>query len=533
MSTSVYQFNEKMVPGFLAGFDSTSAMLTLSGNYLRGDDLPGPGIIPPVNWILKEAGKLTRKTRETIYSLSGFMHAVSPENLGRIKSEQISNRVVSKYPKRQFPAIAIGSTNGALLHLQTALLIPWLPQTFLIPVRRPPDIHVDDPKSIMEWAREPAGRFLGYNPDLRLHHMFDPNMDRLMLEYMTCFRVKKLRLGAAYERFIRDTLRPGGTILVQECQKKWPVTTVDNRHLFQFGSADGGATKTEYFEGGDRVEKYLHQHNSPFSRWDPPAADYEGPEAEWGFDPALYEDIERLAKEGGYKVKRIVYEDPDHPSPFVAELFRWWYKQRRIIANRLLVSTFTRIDPYRTFRTGSVPYWTRFSAEAQAKLLEEYLKDHGKYDEIYLMRYIHGIEGIGFADAGRWQQILANAAKRGEILGYGYETDSIDLALVTGSNAELENTIVSRYAVPGPLGFGAFSGFIEESRGKFRVEFFDDTPAKAKPASETPKATAIVKTGQDHEPPVKRKSRSDGGNTTKKTAKTGARKKPSVQSKTG
>jgi hypothetical protein len=232
MSTPVYNFNEKMVPGFLAGFDSTSAMLTLSGKYLRGDDLPLPGIIPPLKWILKETSRLTRKTRETIYRLSGFVQAVSPENLDKIKSEQISNWVVNNYPKRQFPAIAIGSTNGALLHLQTALQIPWLPQTFLIPVRRPSDIHVDDPKSSMEWAREPASLLLRYNPDLQLHHMFDPNMDRLMLEYMTCFRVKKLRLGAVYERFIRDTLPPGGTILVQDCQKKWPVTTVDNRHVF-------------------------------------------------------------------------------------------------------------------------------------------------------------------------------------------------------------------------------------------------------------------------------------------------------------
>jgi hypothetical protein len=305
--------------------------------------------------------------------------------------------------------------------------------------------------------------------------------------------------------------------------------------FFQFGSDDGGATMTEYFKGGDRVEKYLNQHNSPFSRWDPPASDFEGPEAEWGFDPSLYEDIERIAKEGGYTVKRITYEDPDHPSPFVSELYRWWYKQRRILSNRLLIGTFTRLDPYRTLRTGSVPYWTRFSSEAQVKMLEEYLKDHDRYDEIYLMRYIQGIEGIGFAGAGRWQQVLASAAKKSEVLGYGYETDSIDHALMTGLNTELENAIASRYDVPGPLGFGAFSGFIREARDKFRVKFIDDVPPKIKPATETPQVSLTGKSGvQDDKPAVKRKSGSGGGHTPNKGAKkTAARKKQSVQAKTG
>src|SRR2546430_7787778 len=74
-----------------------------------------------------------------------------------------------------------------------ALGIPWLPQTFLVPVARS-GFHPDEPCQNVRWAEEPACVFLQANPDIQLHHMHDPNQDRLMLQRMTYFRVKKLWL---------------------------------------------------------------------------------------------------------------------------------------------------------------------------------------------------------------------------------------------------------------------------------------------------------------------------------------------------
>jgi len=91
--------------------------------------------------------------------------------------------VVSHYPKRHYPSAVIGSSNGALVHLSAALGIPWLPQTFLIPVRRS-GVPPDEPAEELEWGREPARELLAANPELRLHHMFDPNQDRLMARRM-------------------------------------------------------------------------------------------------------------------------------------------------------------------------------------------------------------------------------------------------------------------------------------------------------------------------------------------------------------
>jgi hypothetical protein len=101
--------------------------------------------------------------------------------------------------------------NSTAAFFNAALGIPWLPQTFLVPVRHP-NLSVDEPKPAMEWAKKPAERLLEANPELQLHHMFDPNQDRLMLHKMTYFRVKLLRLTQTYKKFIEQTLEPGGTI---------------------------------------------------------------------------------------------------------------------------------------------------------------------------------------------------------------------------------------------------------------------------------------------------------------------------------
>ena len=57
-----------------------------------------------------------------------------------------------------------------------------------------------------------------------LHHMHDPNQDRLMLGYITYFRPKFLRLPKAYRDFIVETLAPGGTLIITDCRLRWPTS---------------------------------------------------------------------------------------------------------------------------------------------------------------------------------------------------------------------------------------------------------------------------------------------------------------------
>jgi hypothetical protein len=327
-------------PNFIANFDSASAMALATARCLSGEDFAALGQPRVMKPFAKRANLLPRRAREKIYITSGAFETVSPRRLHRLTLEEIADWLGEEYPPGPFPAVAIGSSSGALVHLYAALGIPWLPQTFLIPVRQ--RVHPDDPTRAMELGKEPGRRLLEAFPDLQLHHMHDANQDRLMVRALTYFRVKRLTLGEGYERFLRERLRPGGTILVADCRRTWKTTRIGERHVFQHGAL-GGATEEEFHHGSERVASYLERYDSPVRRWEGPEPDTESPEAEWGFEPALLDDIERFAAEPGYRVQRLTFTEPEDPSPLVADLFRWWYERRRIPANRLARQKHARV----------------------------------------------------------------------------------------------------------------------------------------------------------------------------------------------
>jgi hypothetical protein len=314
----------------VAKFDSATAMLRALAGFLHGRDFPMLGsraqAEPLAAGLLGLVNRLPEGLREQLYIYSGWSEATPPAKLAPVRSEALAGWVAGHYPRRRYPAVLVGSSNGAMIHLGAALGIPWLPQTLLLPVRQR-GVHPDEPADDLEAMVDPARVLLAANPDLVLHHMHDANQDRLMIQRMTYFRVKRLRLGAAYQQFLADTLAPGGIIFLVECTLSWPTTRVGERHVFQQGAL-GGATVSEAHQGSERVADYLRRYGSHRRRWDPPPPDADRPEAEWGFEPALGEDVERFAADRGYRVRRIVFDQPEDLSPLVADLYRDWYRRR-------------------------------------------------------------------------------------------------------------------------------------------------------------------------------------------------------------
>jgi hypothetical protein len=179
--------------------------------------------------------------------------------------------------------------------------------------------------------------------------MHDPNQDRLTLRRVAYFRVKRTRLGTVYERFLTQTLTPGGVVLLVECRQTWPTIRVGDRHVFQFGAV-GGMTPQEYHDGSPRLADYLRRYRAGRTRWEAPTPDGESPEAEWGFDDGLRADVLAFARRHGYRVRRLVFDDPQDLSPLVADLYRWWYRQRGLPDDRLLVESFILLEPWWTLR---------------------------------------------------------------------------------------------------------------------------------------------------------------------------------------
>jgi hypothetical protein len=441
----------------IASFDSATAMLRAVARFLHGRDMAALGTVPgPLAPVAERAAALVNllpdRPREAVYPLASGREAVPPERLDEVDAEAVARWMTGQYPRRRYPAVAVGSSSGALVHLCAALGIPFLPSTFLIPVRRR-GVHPDDPRAGMEAARAGAGRLLAANPELDLHHMHDPNQDRLSLRRMTYFRVKRRTLGPAFERFLTDCLSPGGTVLASDCRLRWPVTRLGDRHVFQFGAL-GGIDADEFHNGSRRVSEYLARYRSPFERWDPPAPDDEAPEAEWGLGDALREDLRAFAERHDLRLRTLAFDDPEELSPAVADLHRSWHQREGRPADLLLVESFVLIDPWWTLRLGAVPLWLKFPVEPSADRLERYLDASEPYADIALTLFSHGTEGVGVTPIERWRALARRARRRGVLLGVDPRRYPRDFAVFARFHAQLPR-LGPELPLPAPLPLSA------------------------------------------------------------------------------
>ena len=457
---------------YLADFDSSTGMLRALAGYLRGEGLPLLGAMPRsraplMKLVASVVNRLPKPLQEQVYIWSGWLEAVSTRKLEAVSGDEVADFMAGLYPRRRYPAVAVGSSNGAAVHLWAALGIPWLPQTFLVPVARS-GVPPDEPLEELRWAEPHAATVLARNPDLDLHHMQDPVQDRLMVQHMSYFRLKRRTLGAAYESFLRESLEPGGTIIVMECGLSWPTTRRGPRHVFQFGAL-GGATADEMMRGGPRVEAYLRRHGSQRARWEPPAPDGTSPEAEWGFAPSLLEDVEDFARRHGYRVRRVVFEQPEAMSPLVADLYRWWYQRLGFADNRLVVDSFILMEPYWTARTGSVPFWMVFNTEGSFRALEDYLDRAPAFDELLITLFSHGVDSIGLVPIEHWRSLFPQARKRADFIGVDEAAFPRDFGVFVRYHYDLLRKIADRHPAPPALTLAEMDEFLSRARDRYRV----------------------------------------------------------------
>lgn len=362
-----------------------------------------------------------------MYKMAAWLDSWPADRTGEVRSEEISRYVAGLYPRRKYPLVFIGSSNGALIHLCAAMGSPWLPQTFLIGIHQT-GIDPDDLAGRMRLGVAPGRALLEANPELQLHHMADPSDDRPPQSVMSYFRIKQRRLGRAYEEFLRDVLEPGGKIVLSDCRHCRPVTTLGERQFFQAGGF-GGLPVDTLFHGGPLVERFLSENGSTRSQWNPPVPDREAPEAEWGFEASLEDDVRRFAGEHGFRVDRLVFEGPDDLSPVIADIYRRWYRSRGIPDDRLFVEPLFLLEPYWPLRTGCIPYWLTMNTRSSAERLAAYLREGEPYSQIRLLLLSTAIAPIDMVTADEWRRlILSQAGQAGTFLGSDPEQYPVDLA---------------------------------------------------------------------------------------------------------
>ncbi len=466
-------------PPGIAGFDSAAAMVQAIGAFLNDRDVATLSGSPLLDRAMPAINRLPQRMREWAYSVGGMTEAVSHAELESLDYSTIAGWIAGLLPQRSYPAAFIGSSNGALVHLAAAMGVPWLPQTFLCPVR---NIGSDPDDAQAGFARGHAvtQSILAAQPDVSVHHMLDPNQDRLMLRMMSYFRLKYRRLPRAYRDFLTECLPRGATLYVDDCTLRWPVTRTSPRSVFQFGAA-GGLDPEEYLRGGGRVRSYLARYGVNRSAWDPPVPDDTAPEAEWGFEPALLDDVLSLAAAQGWRVIKIEFGNPEALSSLAAAIYAAWYRELGHDPTHLLVDSFVLLDPYRTIRLRAVPFWLLFCVERSAAALEEFIDRSPLFDEIGLMLFSHGTESAGVVSIDRWRRILARARQPGYFVGVDERRYPRDFAVFIRFHQDLDKLGLP-FDVPPPMPASQFEQLARRLGPGFGVAIGESAYGQCAPA---------------------------------------------------
>ncbi len=446
----------------LPRFDSCSSMAGALANCLRNRPFPAGGNVPSIIApLIRSLNRLPSPLRRFLFTEGVFLEAMPERHAGRIDAERISRGILDLYPDRSYPAVAIGSSDGAAIHLCAAAGIPWLPHTVLVSIRR--RLDPDDIIGDIAWGKNPAAIVTGNNPDLVVHQMHDPVQDRLHMSRIAMFRLKRRVPGAAFEHFLRTRLLPGGSILFFDCTFRWPVIRVRERHFFQVGGF-GEISPGEYYTGGPRIAHFLASQKSRCGTWDTPGPDVTRPEGEWGTVREFVDSVEAFAAREGFRFVPVRYGMPGDLSPGTAELYESWYAKHGIAARRAALECFSLIDPWLTIATGSIPFWMVFSTDSSASTAERFIADHEKFDEILLTLIPIGIRGIGQTELTRWRRITGYARKRGTLLGIDPAAYPLDLAAFTEYHRQWRK-VCRMPRMPPPLRIERLLDFLKRTYG--------------------------------------------------------------------
>jgi hypothetical protein len=394
----------------VASFDSATVLQAGLAAALRGEAFPHLGHSAAAALAVRSAGRLPWPLRKQLYARIGASEGIDPGRLGDVDLAEVARWLVDSVPSRPYPAVLIGSSNGALAHLAAAMQVPWLPGTVLVPVGRRGD--PGRPVDALEFGRRTAEPLLERNPDVRLHHMHDQVQDELMVAHMTYFRTKWQDLPDAYAGFLSRWLMPGAPVLLVEDTSRWPVTRVSERHVFQAGA-----------QGGRDPGYYLARPHTP-------SPDDEAPEAEWGGDAGLSDAVRRWCRSSGHPLIQISYAGPQGPAAAVATTLREWHQGSGAPADRLVVPSFVLGDPWTTIVKGAVPFWTFFSVEAALDSLRAYLEDAAPYRYVDLMLFQHGVPSAGIADPDEWLRVAGARGARARLLGLDARRFPHDIASI-------------------------------------------------------------------------------------------------------
>jgi len=328
----------------VVSFDSGTRVVREVAEALTGAGRSILECYPPVSRIFLGLVSLLPE-RARVAVIDWGMRLSLGETLDRaseVSVDDLAEWCVSQYPRRDagYPAILIGSPNGAVAHLAALLGAPFLTTSFGLAFRHE-TIEADDSDAYTALAAAAADRIVASNrePGFEVVCHYDPIHDRSVVKVASFLRIKLHEIPASYEAFIRDTLAPGGKLILIDCEYAWPQIPLGERVFLQVGGL-----------GGVPPEAYLADRSvdSPVLRR----------ESEWGCPTPFAEAARTLGNECGFPLREIRFA---HPSDYSALVYRAYLRCDDVRPDMLLIDTFNHQNPRTNLETGVPALWLPFN----------------------------------------------------------------------------------------------------------------------------------------------------------------------------
>ncbi|WP_433303172.1 hypothetical protein ACQP2F_11285 [Actinoplanes sp. CA-030573] len=362
--------------------------------------------------VLGRLGQLPDDRRGPALRDEASAAAMPPGAAGRIDAEAVAEWLVRRYPGPSYPAVLLGSPHGGAAHLAAALGAAWLPTAFTVRMRWP-DGLAGDWAEAGEHGAGPARRILAANPGLAVRQVHDPVLDGPICGATVTFHLRWRRLPAAYARFLRTRLAPGGMSLVLRDLRSWPVEQLGPGHSLQVGSPVAGLSAADYDVERPTFRKI--SRGLGIRRWSRPDRDLPPRYAERGGEPALEPELRRIADEAGHRACRVLYSAPAALSACVADLCREHLRGAGGPGDACVVETGRLLDPYGALAHGLVPYWCESAARPAVTAAEWWLAGGDPFERLAVLPEPPGAGGDTHAGLAQWRSVAGFARHVGRV----------------------------------------------------------------------------------------------------------------------
>jgi hypothetical protein len=388
----------------------TRVLVTAAARALHGRDCGDVGRQPMV---ARYGGVLPSAARRAA-ARNASQAAIPVAATGGIDADSVARWVVAQYPRRQYPAVVLGSPHGAAVHLAAAAGVPWLPSGFEMAVQWP-DGSPDDPAAALTHGAAIAARLLAANPSLAIRQVHDPVLRGVLAGSTVSLHARWQQLPDPYREFLSAYLARGAAVIVVRDMRTWPVLDVGAGHTFQLGSPASGLDAGEFRTAGPQLCQALRYLDADRVKWRPPTTSCPERYTESGVEAGFEESVRSWARARRLHLHRVLYAAPEAFSAAVADLYRQWLRDAGKTGNRLVVESGRLLDPTQVLRAGLVPYWCETPASRAANALCWWLAGSTTFSSIDVLVDGFGVPTAATANPSQWHAAARFGSRRAHV----------------------------------------------------------------------------------------------------------------------